>query len=334
MVRVFLGAVVLCSTAIAQDVKFLLMSSTRLSKVSYVALPAGGPDSLSEPLEAQALIEVGLKSPGGICWHPQTKSLFVADGAANAIYKYKLGFTGNTMHTIGEQVIAASNAAAKWVACDVMGNLYYTDEDGKRIMKVQTENVMRGKNTEKPLILYSAATVSAMGAPNGIVVDNFRMYWVDDVGGKGAVLAGYLTPPDTDAARTVRTFALRDGAVDGVCFTPNNVIFTGMDETVTPPKGLIFGMRKAGDSTVTEINDKLKGPSGCAWDGDGTVYVADSAGGAVMAVPSNMDIIKPFNTTKTVSFEDVTSLVVVSGAGRAGLATALATVAAILTMLS
>merc|ERR1719265_3009596 len=110
----------LCFMATAQDTKFLLMSSTRLSKVSYVALPMGGPDSLTEPLKAQPLIETGLKSPGGICWHPATKTLFVGDVAAQAIYKYKLGFSGNTMHIAGGQETAAIDVAAKWVACDVM----------------------------------------------------------------------------------------------------------------------------------------------------------------------------------------------------------------------
>lgn len=331
MLQVLLYAAIVCSAAIAEDTKFLLMSSTRLSKVSYVALPLGGPDSLSEPLKPQPLIEVGLKSPGGICWHPAKKALYVADGAAQVIYKYTLGFQGNTMHIIGNQEIAASNlGTSTWVACDVMGNLYYTDETGKRINKVQGANVMRKKNTAKPLILYSAATVSAMGAPNGIVADNVRMYWVDDVAGKGAVLTGLLAPPDTDAATTARTVAVTDSSIDGVCITPKNLIFTGTDETATPPKGMIYGMRKAGDGLVTLVNDQLKGPGGCAWDGDGTVYVADSVGNAVMAMPSNMDIITPFKVTKAVLFEDATSLLVVSGATQAGLAATLATMTAML----
>merc|ERR1719160_2434332 len=214
------------------------------------------------------------------------------------------------MHIIGNQEIAASNpGTSTWVACDVMGNLFYTDETGKRINKVQGANVMRKKSTAKPLILYSAATVSAMGAPNGIVADNVRMYWVDDVAGKGAVLTGLLAPPDTDAATTARTVAVTDSSVDGVCITPKNLIFTGTDETATPPKGMIYGMRKAGD---------------------GTVYVADSVGNAVMAMPSNMDIITPFKVTKAVLFEDATSLLVVSGATQAGLAATLATMTAML----
>lgn len=331
MFQGFLGAAALCSVAFASDTKFLLMSSTRLSKVSYVVLPVGGPDSLQEPLKPQPLIEVGLKSPGGICWHPAKKTLYVADGAAQAIYKYQLGFSGNTMHIVGKQETAAVNlGTSKWVACDVMGNLYYTDEDGKRIMKVDTQNVMRGKSGEKPLILYSAATVTTMGAPNGIVADNFGMYWVDDVGGKGAVLTGLLAPPDTGAASTVRTIAMTDNAVDGVCITPNNLFFTGTDETATPPKGIVYGMRKAGDRMVTEVSTQLKGPGGCTWDGDGTVYVADSVGNAVVAVPSNMgSLITQYKTTTAVLFEDATSLLVVSGAPQ-GFAITLAAIATVL----
>merc|ERR1719161_1478941 len=135
-------------------------------------------------------------------------------------------------------------------------------------------------------------------------------------------MAGLLSPPDTDTSQTARTFALSDGPVDGVCFTPSNLIFTGTDETVTPAKGIVYGMRKAGDDgRAVIISDKLKGPKGCTWDGDGTVYVADGGGNAVMAVPSNMAIITPFNVTKAVDFEDATSLVVISASFQAGFAT-------------
>lgn len=335
MIQVFLGSAVLCSVAMAelQDAKFLLMSSTRLSKVMYVALPHGGPDSLSEPLKPQPLIETGLKSPGGICWHPGSHSLYVADVGGSAVYKYRLGFSATSVHIVGSQEAVAKDVPAKWVGCDVLGNLYFSDETGKTIQKIDTQNVMRGKTTAKPIILYSAATVSAMGAPNGIVVDNFRMYWVDDVGGSGAVMTGLLTPPDTDAAATARTFALKDNTIDGVCITPNNLIFTGTDESVDPPKGIVYGMRKAGDDGVeVVISDKLKGPAGCTWDGDGTVYVADAAGNAVMAIPSNMGVITPYKITKTVDFEDATSLVVVSGTVPIGLATALSSIIFMLTV--
>jgi len=330
MFPVLLSAVVLVYAAMAEDTKFLLMSSTRLSKVSYVALPVGGADSLKAPLEPQPLIETGLKSPGGITVHHALKKLFVADGAAEAIYQYQLGFSANAMHVVGGQVIVAKNVAAKWVACDVMGNLFYSDETGKRIMKVTTENIMRGSASAPPVILYSAATVSAMGAPGSIAIDNFRMYWADDVADKGAVLAGMLNPPDTDAASTARTFALRDGTVDGVCLTPNNFIFTGTDESSDPPKGIVYGMRKAGDGIITVIDNKLKGPGGCTWDGDGTIYVADSVGNAVIAVPSNMDVITPYSGTKTVNMEDVKALVVVSSATQVGLAAICSTITVLL----
>merc|ERR1719313_1212400 len=60
-------------------------------------------------MKPQPLIETGLKSPGGICWHAAKKSLFIADGAGQAIYKYQLGFSGNTVKVVGVQEIAAIN---------------------------------------------------------------------------------------------------------------------------------------------------------------------------------------------------------------------------------
>ena len=34
---------------------------------------------------------------------------------------------------------------------------------------------------------------------------------------------------------------------------------------------------------IATISEKMKGPRGCAWDGDGTVYVADETGNKATA---------------------------------------------------
>ena len=61
--------------------------------------------------------------------------------------------------------------------------------------------------------------------------------------------------------------------VYGICIAGNNVYYT--DKRTN-----LYGVKKHGGGIAT-ISESMKGPRGCAWDGDGTIYVADMEGGKV-----------------------------------------------------
>ena len=67
--------------------------------------------------------------------------------------------------------------------------------------------------------------------------------------------------------------AKNSNKVYGVCLSQNNVFYTNTQT-------FLYGVKKSGGAIAT-ISDKLLGPRGCAWDGDGTIYVADMEGGKV-----------------------------------------------------
>merc|ERR1719311_1152929 len=59
----------------------------------------------------------------------------------------------------------------------------------------------------------------------------------------------------------------------------------------------VYGVKKAGGAIAT-ISDKLLAPRGCAFDGDGSVYIMDQQMGAIMSFPSNMGILAPSKVKK------------------------------------
>lgn len=70
---------------------------------------------------------------------------------------------------------------------------------------------------------------------------------------------------------------------------------------------------------VVEVSSVLDRPRGCAWDGDGTVYVADRGAGRVYSLPSNMHILSRSDLSEAFEYDDAFGLAVLTGGAlRAG----------------
>ena len=78
---------------------------------------------------------------------------------------------------------------------------------------------------------------------------------------------------DTIAYNIYSHFNPFGAQVYGICIAGNNVYYT--DKRTN-----LYGVKKHGGGIAT-ISESMKGPRGCAWDGDGTIYVADMEGGKV-----------------------------------------------------
>merc|ERR1719181_226928 len=70
----------------------------------------------------------------------------------------------------------------------------------------------------------------------------------------------------------------------GVCVARSNVFFTAENQ-------ILYGVKAAG-GTVAEIYQHFVTPRGCAYDGEGTIYVADEDG-SVHSLPSNFPTLRP-----------------------------------------
>jgi len=286
--------------------KYLIISAPTLSKVVYTQLPKDvttGPSGDPKPL-----IDTGLKMPQGLAVDHKRNTLYVADPELRKVLCYTLVFSGGNMMIKGEPTVAAQDKEVRWVAVDGTGSVFVTDESNGQILRVSGENLLRGDPT--PKAIYESVTNTHVSAPGGIAVDNFHVYWTNKAAGTeanvGALIRGMEKPEGANAATETVQLARNVPKAYGVCLSENNVFYTNADKVV-------FGVKKTG-SAIATISDVFEEPRGCAWDGDGTIYVADKKTGSVSSFAGNMRNLAPAPVSLTVKFEDAFGVAVVSRA--------------------
>jgi len=279
--------------------RFLLVSTPRSAKIGYARILGGGHHS---PVET--LISSGLIHPQGLAIDAKRSQLLVADPDARRIFAYHL-HTKNGRLLADEPTVAAEDVEARWVAVDGLGNMFFSDEPRNQILKVSYAQALRGEKHAE--VVYDGVSLSAVNAPGGIAVDTFYTYWVNKhIGSEvGSVARGSESPDASNAAAFVQTLASNSEKSYGVCVTLDNVYYT-------QPSTEIFGVKKSGGAHSL-VSDKLTNPRGCAWDGEGTVYVADRGANAIYSFAGNMKDLREAEMTKAVDFEDAFGLAVFSG---------------------
>jgi len=292
--------------ASAQSPGFLVISAPRNSKISWVRLPE---DGNSDKLQPMTLIDEGLHHPQGIAVDQKRKRLFVADPDVQKIYSYQLSIDGDTLSTYGPQMVVSRTAESRWVAVDGVGNLFFSDEPQNLILRVPADKVLRGDPT--PEVVYNGNTLTEVNQPGGVAVDNLHVYWTNKHFGMqaGSVIRASEFPESGigGPAKSISVLARNTVKSYGVCLALGNVYYTNSEKSV-------FGVKKTG-GPVAEVTSTLTHPRGCAWDGDGTVYVADRAG-AVYSFAGNMHNIGGAEVSRAFEVEDAFGLGVLQGTAR------------------
>jgi hypothetical protein len=309
-------ALVAVALATGEDRRFVLVSAPSQATVFYWQATDIGDKIEENPAlyssvwldprrEPQPLISEGLESPVGLAMDHARHGLYVADPQALKIYRYIVTATSTGL-MVGEAVQAVSNFQARWVAVDSSGNLFFSDEQNNAIYKVDkgqlvnpSTNFLEGQTVAhyiddevaEPVKLYDASKTPEVSAPGGVAVDNYRVFWTNKVLGTqhGSVVQGFEDPPH-GAPTLAEKVADNTLKVYGVCMSNSNLYFTD-------DKTFLYGMKKVGGAVAT-ISEKMKGPRGCAFDGDGTVYFADETGNAVMSLPGNIHNLAPMKLKK------------------------------------
>lgn len=299
----------LCSMSFAHEpARYLFVSAPRDAKVMYVKLPQRGPVTGhgAPNLSPEPLIDSGLKSPMGLAVDQQRNRLLVADPESFKVFSYNLIFTGGKAVVDGAPSVAAQDVEARWVACDGIGNIFVSDERQNKILKVPAEKRLRGE--PGAVELYSGQTVTNVNAPGGVAVDNFHVFWSNKATGtsSGSVVKGFESPPGANAQDSVFVVAKNAMKVYGVCLAKDNVYYS--DEATK-----LYGVKKGGVQQTT-VSDKLQAPRGCAWDGDGTVFVADRGLNKVFAFAGNMQKIGPARIASVLDVDGAFGVAVMSGA--------------------
>jgi len=250
------------------------------------------------------LVASGLGDPMGLDVDQAQGVLFVADPLSRKIWKFALSASGNTL-SAGPAAIAADHTEARWVACDGLGNIFFSDEPSNQILKISAGNLKKGITS--PEVVYDGASVAEVSAPGGVAVDNFFVYWVNKNEGltKGSLVKAAERPENGASATSVaQALSTNTARSYGLCMAMGNVFYT-------QPEGIVFGVKKDGGD-VAQVVTTLQYPRGCAWDGDGTMYVADRGANAIYSFAGNMAILGASEITKAVDFEDAFGVAVYS----------------------
>eukprot|EP00928_Gymnodinium_smaydae_P054111 TRINITY_DN37941_c0_g1_i1.p1 TRINITY_DN37941_c0_g1~~TRINITY_DN37941_c0_g1_i1.p1 ORF type:complete len:332 (-),score=86.96 TRINITY_DN37941_c0_g1_i1:110-1105(-) len=294
--------------ALAESPGFLLISAPRQGTVSWVRLPEA---NVYDGLEPKTLIDSGLKHPQGIAVDQKRKLLYVADPDVQRIYAYELKIEGGTLKA-GKRSVLARDAESRWVAVDGVGSVFFSDEPRNRILRVTAEQALRGAGAASEVV-HSGQEITQVSEPGGVAVDNFNVYWTNKHFGTqvGSVVRGGEERAETDqgqggSADVVSVLARNAPKAYGICLALGNIYFTAARKSV-------YGVKKRG-GPVAEVSSQLSSPRGCAFDGDGTVYVADRDQNAVFSFAGNMQKITHAHLTKAFDVEDAFGLAVAADA--------------------
>jgi sugar lactone lactonase YvrE len=257
-------------------------------------LPNGAAASPGKPM--YSLVDSGLYVPQGIDVDQYRKRLFVADPDLGKLVGYPLSVNGDQL-VAGSQFTVADSVQARWVAVDGLGNVYFTDEPNNKIRKVTAKMIEDGSKTSQ--VVYDGASISMVSAPSGIAVDNFFAYWLNKAAGTqvGSVVRGTEQNMGSKSSVNGSVTSLASNAMKtyGICVARSNIFYSDEQRS-------LYAVKRFGGQPVT-VSSQFVEPRGCAFDGDGTVYVADKAQNAVFHFASNMEVLSAASIGKAVDFQ-------------------------------
>mmetsp|Transcript_103157 Transcript_103157/g.188298 ORF Transcript_103157/g.188298 Transcript_103157/m.188298 type:complete len:355 (-) Transcript_103157:27-1091(-) len=287
----FLSTVILCALCSicggSSISEYVLVSQPHTGKVLVTEVDALSRTVLSGP---RGLVTHGLRKPMGLAVDHRRQRLFVADSERRKLFMYKLIYTDGEIAVDGRRHVAASGITPRWVAVDEeTGSVFCSDEVHSAVGEVLGEDIKKlshaGGHTPKFHVLYSPDTTLAVDGPSGIAVDGFHLFWGNKAHGRrlGSVVSGLEDAHGRarDVPGTVTALSNNADKVHGLCASGSTVFYTGESR-------FVYSARKGSHGHDTRILiSNLDRPRGCAWDGDGTVYVADEGGRAVLSFPSS-----------------------------------------------
>jgi len=261
--------------------QFLIVSSSVTHQIAYAPIPQ---EPHPPALELKTLITSGLTFPQGLAVDPWRRYLYVADPTLNKLVYYVLKAKGRDKLEVGKQQTAAVGTDAatplqvRWVSVDNLGNVYFTVESLHRIYRITSSMLDRGVTT--PEVVFEGSKTPSVNAPGGIAIDNYFVYWSNKLSQNTAgtiVRGGYAPETVTKALTDIEAKSY------GVCLAVNNVFFTAETK-------YMYGVNRLGSgwNGTVAVSDQFNEARGCAYDGMGTVYVADKGNNAIYSFPGDM----------------------------------------------
>lgn len=283
---------------------FLFYSSPSTGTIHAARVLTAVEQSQNAKMESKKLLGLEtIPEPRGLAVDSLRKILYIVDGNAgqgSKLYAARIYDGKHGSVSCEAPVLIAENLASHWVAVDFRGKVFFVS--GNQIWSATVALVMRkldggsavvsdstnedsgdaaqpestivtGNNEANPFLakgfemVYNGDGVSSINVPHGLAVDGYRLFWSNGENGKqdGTIVSGLESPMGgTDVSKIATNLP----AAFGVCITPQRVYYTDAEANV-------FSTKVNGGPVVT-VTDKLQKPRGCVFDGDGTVFIADS----------------------------------------------------------
>lgn len=283
----------------------------------YSKLKTADEQSKGEQMTVQQLSVTGFtEDPMGIAVDNVRGLLYVADPTRKVIMAMRVSeeFSGGIYTQNPKDIV--TDVDARWVAVNSVGAIFFTDTSGGQVWTMSAADVDRklGESdstssdsqadaaTVTPTIpqivsLYNGSSATLVQSPEGIAVNGYSVFWANgEVGDQGVVVKGYELPQEEDRNDELSAIATNTASARGVCLSNARVFYTDISQK-------IYSMRIGGGSIVT-VTEALNEPRGCAYDGDGTVFVADKADGKVYSFPGGGPSIGPRLLSPAVDIAD------------------------------
>lgn len=299
----------------AHPKRWIVVSQPGQGTVSYVALPRGGGLRSTPNTSLSVLIAGdganGSSEPMGLAVDQARGRLFVADPGKRQVVAYTLDYSSDPTYLgVSSPTVWASNVEARWVAVDSSGDIILSDEGANKILTVPLDQAERGDTT--PRLLYDGASAAAVSAPGGVASDGVNVYWVNKKLGtqQGSLVAAPKAPSSQLAEDGIWRIATDSDKSYGVCLVTKNAFYTQAENSIHG-----VDLVRGGGVSAT-VSNRLGSPRGCAFDGDGTVYVADRTAGALYSFAGNMQVLGFAAMTKSAELPDAFGVAIFSRAAR------------------
>lgn len=312
------------------DKQYLLILSPATRKVYYSETPSFHDWSLPRDKrpeeEAKILIDgeadkcqgsdcddtsnQGLNQPQGLALHQAdgTSTLYVSDCQEDAIYAYnlKLAWDGSSVEAEGQrQIRRGIEGGVSWLAMDGVGNLFYTTRETAQIRmiaaSVLADDKLDPEGGSADPVLHTATVPLA-----GLVADNYYLYMANlDSSDLTGTIARVAEDSASGKVAQVKSVTATGYGAFGVCVARDNVFFAAEERR-------LFAADARGGSPV-EVSHGFHKPRGCAYDEEGSLYVADRGLNAIYALPANFVIPRAVRTkSKVTTVTEPTQIVVLS----------------------
>lgn len=270
---------------VSAETGFLFVSSPTTKSVQYARLLTAIELARGDRMAMGSLV-VGeqVETPMGLAVDGFRKILYVADPGIGAVLAMDIiedsWGAGNLVYNGARTVVRS--VKTQWVATDALGNLYFTDAETNKIWFLPVSAAAGNDGgswspdtSATPVELYAADAQAPISNPQGISVYGSRILWANgEGGGASAAIVSTYKVPSTLAAPNFTDVAVGSAAY-GVCVSSARIFYTDAETTIK-------SMREPG-SEISVVTEGLSRPRGCAYDGDGTIFVADADDGRVYA---------------------------------------------------